>query len=168
MRAHLFRAPVVLSSLLVLVAVTGCAAHGHTSSPWEFGGGIRPAPGFAVGQAGMTVHPTVGYTYLSFDGGKDELFEYGAQLRRPVQRTASGETRLWVGAEAVLATLRTSGSGFPSYSTSGWALSAMAGLPVLDSRWGVNVYGAAGITDYGSSGVNVRIGVDLQPWFLRR
>ena len=116
----------------------------------------------------MTVHPTVGYTYLSFDGGRDELFEYGAQLRRPLQRAASGEPRLWVGAEAVLATLRTSGSGFPSYSTSGWALSAMAGVPVLDSRWGVSLYGAAGITDYGSSGVNVRIGLDLQPWFLKR
>ncbi len=164
MRLRMARAAV---SALAVVAGTGCAASAHHSSPWEYGGGIRPAPGFALGQQGMTVHPTIGYTYLSFTGGHDDLFEFGAQVRRPLTRVAGGATRLWVGGEAAFAILRTSGSGFPSSSTNGWSLNAMAGVPVLDSRWGVNVYTAAGISHYGGSGVNVRVGVDLQPWFLK-
>jgi len=40
-------------------AVAGCAAAGHTSSPWEWGGGVRIAPGWAVGSpdANLTAHP---------------------------------------------------------------------------------------------------------------
>jgi hypothetical protein len=152
---------------MALVTLTGCAASAHRSSPWEYGGSIRPAPGFAVGQQGTTVHPVLGYTYLSFDGGRDEIYEYGAQVRRPVTRDANGDTKLWLGVEAALASLKTSGTGY-SFNTSGWTLSAMAGVPVLSSRWGVNAYGAAGISDFGGSGINVRFGVDLQPWFLKR
>jgi hypothetical protein len=64
--------------------------------------------------------------------------------------------------------LRESGSGFPSSSTSGWSLNAMAGVPVFQGKWGPSLYGAAGVSHYGGSGVNVRLGVDFQPWFLKR
>jgi hypothetical protein len=154
--------------LATILALTGCVAQAHHSSPWEFGGGVRPAPGFAIGHQGMTVHPTLGYTYLSFSGGHDDLIEVGAQLRRPVVRTPVGGTRLWLGAEAAFAVLRESGSGFPSSSTSGWSLNALAGVPVLQGKWGPSLYSAVGISHYGSAGVNVRFGVDLQPSFLKR
>ena len=63
--------------------------------------------------------------------------------------------------------LREVGSGY-SASTSGWSLSPLAGIPVGTSKWGLNFYAAAGLSHYGGNGVNVRFGVDLQPWFLKR
>jgi len=63
-------------ALSVLVPLGGCVAAGHTSSPWEWGGGVRIAPAiWGVGESGMTAHPAAGYTYLSFDGGHDSLWE---------------------------------------------------------------------------------------------
>ncbi|MEP7346314.1 MAG: hypothetical protein ABI877_13675 [Gemmatimonadaceae bacterium] len=153
----------VLGAVFIAVSTTGCFWAGHTSSPWEFGGGIRVAPGFPAGNMGVSLHPMASVTYLSFDGGHDELYELGGQIRKSLP-AASG---LWIGAEAAVATLRTKGDTF-SESTNGWSLTALVGAPVGKSRWGVNLYGGAGISNYGSSGKNIRVGIDLQPWFLKR
>jgi hypothetical protein len=156
-----------LLCILVLLAgaslPAGCGAAMHRSSPWEYGFSIRPAPGFPVGSGQVTLHPTVSYTYLSFEGGKDELFEIGGQVRRPLGG-------FWVGAEVAAARLRTSFDEelIDSYSTNGWSATALAGVPVTDSKWGINLYAGGGISHYGSTGMNLRAGVDLQPWFLRR
>jgi len=157
----------VAATLAVALGSTGCAAFAHRSSPWEFGGGVRVAPGFPVGQGGMTVHPVVSLGYLKWDGGHDELYEVGGQIRRPLARPGSGSPGVWLGGEATFSVLREVGSGF-SESANGWSLSALAGIPVGASKWGLNLYAAAGLSHYGGSGVNVRFGVDLQPWFLRR
>ena len=150
---------------VALACLPACMAAGHHSSPWEFGGGVRVAPGFPLGQSHFTVHPMASYTYLSFDGGHDNLFELGAQLRYPLARSAR---HLWIGGEAAFSSLGTKISNSSlSYSTSGWSLTALGGVPVGRSRWGFNLYAGLGVSHYGSSGVNVRLGVDLQPWFLR-
>ena len=150
--------------IVLLVAATGCAFSGHRSSPWEWGGGIRVAPGWALGTTGLTIHPMGSATYLDWDGGYDLLWELGGQLRKPV--SASG---FWVGGEAAVSRLTTSvdDSDF-SASNGGWSLTAIAGVPVGQSKWGLNLYAGAGISDYGGSGTNIRVGVDLQPWFLKR
>jgi hypothetical protein len=158
---------VVPAALYLILGSTGCAFFGHHSSPWEFGGGVRVAPGFPVGHGGTTVHPVVSVGYMKWDGGHDELYEVGGQVRQRLTRPGSGSLGLWLGGEATFSVLREVGSGW-SASTNGWSLSALAGVPVGASKWGLNVYGAAGISHYGSGGVNVRFGVDLQPWFLRR
>lgn len=153
-----------LALALGVVTVSGCAAAGHTSSPWEWGGGVRVAPGlWDVGDAGMTAHPMVSYTYLSFEGGNDQLWEFGGQLRKPL----GGERPLWLGGEATFSHLRTNFdmTSF-SGSTNGWSLTAMVGMPVGESRWQPNLYAGAGISDYGAQGWNIRLGVDLQPTFL--
>lgn len=153
--------------LAFVVPAAGCFAAGHTSSPWEWGGGVRVAPGlWDLGEGGATVHPMASYTYLSFDGGNDQLFEFGGQVRQPFQ---AGERPLWFGGEATFSHLRTSidVSEFSSSSTSnGWSLTGMIGAPIGDSRWGPNVYFGAGISDYGAQGWNIRLGLDLQPTFL--
>ncbi len=155
-----------LGAMLAAVSISGCFLAGHTSSPWEFGGGIRVAPGFAAGDMGVTLHPMASYTYLSFDGGTDNLLELGGQIRKRVS-PANG---LWLGAEVAGSSLRTSfdESETSSVTNSGWSLTALVGAPVGQSRWGVNLYGGVGISNYGSSGKNIRVGVDLQPWFLKR
>lgn len=155
-------------TLIALVALSGCLAAGHTSSPWEWGGGVRIAPGlWNVSPDGVTVHPTVGYTYLSFEGGNDQLFELGGQIRFPL---GTSDRQLWVGGEATFSRLRTSvdvpGGGSLTGSTNGYALTGLVGLPVGSSRWGPNIFAGAGISDYGSQGWNIRLGVDLQPTFL--
>jgi hypothetical protein len=139
------------------------------SGPWESGVGIRLAPGFPLGSnQAFSAHPTVSYSYLSFDGGHDALYEVGGQLRwrpRPQQKNGG----LWVGGEVAAARLSTSIDGaLNNTSNNGWSLTGLIGAPVGSSRWGVNLYGAAGISNYGTRGTNLRVGVDLQPWFLKR
>ena len=155
---------------VVSVAVwsVGCASEWHASSPWEWGPGIRAAPMLWTLREGTTVHPMASYSYLSFDGGHDDRFELGGQVRQTTSLVPMGSRRLWVGGEAAFAVLRTNVDGFDSQSTNGWSTTALAGLPVGDTRWGLNVYAGAGVSNYGSSGRNLRIGVDLQPWFLQR
>jgi hypothetical protein len=136
--------------------------------PWEKGIGLRLAPGFVVGGGGTTVHPTLGYTYLSFEGGNDQLLELGGQVRRQLTPGAKGVAGFWFGGEVAVARLRTAIDDVPSISTNGWALTALAGFPLGDNKWGLNLYGGAGISHYGVQGVNLRAGIDLQPWFLDR
>ena len=157
--------PVVL---LAAVSASGCFAAGHTSSPWEWGGGLRVAPGFAVRGEETTLHPMASYTYLSFDGGYDGLMELGGQVRQRV--TPASGSRLWVGAEGAVSRLSTNIDGYSqgSESSNGWSLTALVGAPVGQSRWGLNLYAGAGVSNYGSSGKNIRVGVDLQPWFLKK
>jgi hypothetical protein len=128
---------------------------------------VRLAPGFPLGHGGVTVHPVFTYEYLKWDGGHDDLYEFGAQLRRPLVRRPGGATGLWIGVEGAWASLHESGGGF-SASTSGWSLGGLAGVPIIGGRWEPSLFLAAGISDYGANGVNVRLGVDLQPWFLRK
>ena len=157
------------AAMLAVLGSTGCAAAGHTSSPWEWGGGVHITPGFVVGRdGGTTIHPAAAYTYLSFSGGHDDLFEFGAQVRRTLSPEAKGPGKLWLGGEANFSVLRSKISNFPSSSTTGWSVNALAGVPVSQSKWGVNLYAGAGTSHYGSQGFNIRAGVDLQPWFLKR
>jgi hypothetical protein len=157
---------------LLSCSLSGCFLAGHTSSPWEYGGGVRLAPGLRVGSnEAVTVHPMAAYTYLKFDGGYDAIYEVGGQMRwRP--RPARPNGGLWVGGEAAAARLSTSVSATGGYNASssvnGWSLTGLVGAPVGSSRWGVNLYAGAGISHYGSQGKNVRAGVDVQPWFLKR
>ncbi len=161
-------------ALVLLLGVGGCAAAGHTSSPWEWGGGVRLAPGWAVGDGDFTAHPMASYTYLSFDGGHDSLWELGGQLRKPLSAGSASTQGLWIGVEGALSYLNTVIDGVDglidsdSDGTTGFSATALAGMPVGESRWGFNLYAGAGISHYGSTGVNIRVGVDLQPWFLEQ
>ena len=107
------------------------------------------------------------YTYLKFDGGHDDLYEVGGQLRKAIVTGTKGATNAWIGAEAAGAMLRESGFGYHGSNT-GFSLTALIGAPVSESRWGVNLYGGAGFSYYGSTGFNARLGIDFQPWFLKR
>ena len=152
---------------VLLLSLGGCVAAGHTSSPWEWGGGVRVAPGlWSVGDGDVTLHPAAGYTYLSFDGGHDGLWEVGGQVRKSVD---TGTRSIWFGGEATFSHLRTTfdyGEGSVTSSTNGYSFTALIGTPVGDSRWGPNIFAGAGISDYGSQGWNVRVGLDFQPSFL--
>ena len=157
-------------SLITLMGLLGgCFAAGHTSSPWEWGGGVRVAPGLStLGEGDVTVHPMASYTYLSFDGGHDDLWEIGAQLRRPF---GERDRQPWLGIEGAASLLRETSQfgGFDfSDSNGGFSITALAGVPFSDSRWAPNLYAGAGISHYGSTGFNIRVGIDLQPWFLDR
>jgi hypothetical protein len=159
----------VATMVLAVVGVAGCAAAGEHSSPWEWGGGVYLAPGFAVTPARTTtLHPVASWTYLDFDGGNDQIFALGGQIRQHFGMQADGRGGFWIGGEGAFARLRTSIDGGGSASTNGWTADALVGFPVGRSRWGINLYAGAGFNHFGTTGKNVRAGVDLQPWFLRR
>lgn len=44
----------------------------------------------------------------------------------------------------------------------------LLGAVVAVVSWDVNLYDGKGISNYGSAGTNVRVGIALQPWFLKR
>ena len=161
-----------LATLLLLFVGTGCTSWAHTSSPWEFGGGVRPAPAlWEVGDEGATGHAVLGYTYLSWrDGdGHDALWEAGGQVRKPTQVFGEHERQPWIGVEGTASVLRSIYSvGAEDFSDEsyGFSATALAGMPFSDSRWGPHVYAGAGLSYYGAVGINVRVGIDLQPWFL--
>ena len=140
-----------------------------SSSDWEYGVGARIAPGFATGSPGVTVHPMASYSYLKFDGGHDDRFEFGGQLRKALGQSATSRG-FWLGAEAAYALLREHIDNVDgSDNTNGFSATAMAGVPVGDaSKWNPSLYAGVGYSHYGSSGINLRLGLDLQPWFLKR
>lgn len=53
-----------------------------------------------------------------------------------------------------------------SGTSNGGSATALIGKPIGESRWNPNVYAGAGISNYGSQGWNIRLGIDLQPTFL--
>lgn len=141
----------------------------YDSDAWEWGVGVRAAPAFETGSPGVTVHPMASYTYLNFDGGHDDRFEFGGQLRKALGQSATSRG-FWVGAEAAYALLRTHIEDVDdTESTNGFSATALAGVPVADApKWNPSLYAGVGYSHYGSSGINVRVGLDLQPWFLKR
>lgn len=140
-----------------------------SSSAWEWGAGARIAPGFETGTPGLTVHPMASYTYLKFDGGHDDRFEFGGQLRKALGQSATSRG-FWIGAEAAFAVLRSHIDNVANTeSTNGFSATALAGVPVGDApKWSPSLYAGVGVSHYGSTGVNLRVGLDLQPWFLKQ
>lgn len=171
-RTHLHRWLGVLG-IPLFAGMGACSLLGHHSSPWEFGPGVRLAPGlWAVGDQGATAHPVLGYTYLSYDGGHESLWEVGAQVRKPTSLFGDrGDRQPWLGGEATFSLLRDSysfdGMDF-SESNGGVSGTVLVGAPIGDGRWGPQIYGGFGLSHYGSLGINLRAGVDLQPWFIKR
>jgi hypothetical protein len=149
--------------LLAVLATSRCASglSGHTSSPWEWGAHFRAAPGFLLGQGPTTIHPMASYTLLTFDGGRDDLFEIGGQIRYPL-------SSFWVGGEVAASRLRTSFDNdlLPTSSNNGWSVTGLIGVPVGQSEWQLNLIGGAGISDYGGSGKNIRLGIEVHPPFI--
>ena len=144
------------------------------SSPAQYGLDVRVAPGFAVGSGGLTAHPTVAYArsvFGGYEGETDGTLHVGGQVRLAPGQEATGSASFWFGGEATYARRRTTFdlAGIGTESTSGWTLAALAGLPLIEGAAGtVHGYAAAGLNKYGGSGPYARVGIDLQPAFLRR
>jgi hypothetical protein len=165
-RTNLLRSQVSIPSFKSGPASTRVVA--YDSDAWEWGVGARIAPAFQTGTPGLTVHPMASYAYMTFDGGHDDRFEFGGQLRKALGRSVTSRG-WWLGAEAAIAVLRTHIENVDdTESYNGWSATALAGVPVSDDRWGASIFGGAGVSYYGRSGINVRVGLDLQPWFLKR
>ena len=75
------------------------------------------------------------YTYLSFEGGHDSLWELGGQLRKPMRaEAAAGGRPFWIGGEVAFSRLNTvidvPDNAFDlSAGTNGFSVTALAGLP---------------------------------------
>lgn len=150
------------SGILVLVA-SGCVAAvggaGHSSSPWELGGTVRGLASYPLGPAGLSGGPVASYSYLKWDGGggQDHLFEVGGHLRKSF---SMGVRSPWVGVEAGVARMNSSGGGYSAHST-GWSTWVHAGVPVTAS---VSVFGGGGITGlWDGTGKNIRLGIEFAP-----
>ena len=137
----------------IAVGLGGCRAVAESYSPWTTGFGLKVSPGFAMGEAedGPTVHPSLSISRM--EGGSNWV-ELGGQIRWHLNLF---DQDVWTGAEAMAG--RISG-------TTGFAGSALFGVPIGDNRWHPSVYASVGFTNYSTTGRVVSAGIDLQPWFL--
>lgn len=154
------------------VGLSSCAAFAHRSSPWEYGPGVRLAPAmWDIGDEGTTAHPVVQYAYLNHDGGHESMYGGGVQIRKPTDLFASADQSRpnWFAIEAMAALLRDSyefdGGDF-SESNGGVAATAFFGRPVSDGEWQPSAYAGFGFSHFGGFGINIIVGVDVQPPFL--
>ena len=162
-----------MASVTAIGWLAGCETGGSRTSPWQTGIGVRIAPGFSAGDASrVTLHPTAAY-FKPLWGGPEGESNYvllaGGQLRFGVQPSGPSQGP-WLGGEAMYGR-RTSTFDDPSEpdeSSNGWTLAALAGLPIANGSAGtLHGYVAAGVVKFGGSGPYVRVGVDVQPAFLR-
>jgi hypothetical protein len=171
MRAMLCRTVAALG----LPVVSGCAASASETSPWQGSIDLRVAPGFAAGGSErVTLHPTVAYARSvvgGVEGERDDVLHFGGQLRARTARRPAGVSSFWFGGEATYARRRTAfdAPGVDAETTNGWTLAALGGSPLIDGTAAtVHGYVAAGVVKFGGAGPYLRVGLDVQPAFLRR
>ena len=164
----LTRAPKLSSILSTSASASAAAAAAASSSDYdaEWGIGFRAAPSVSTLSPGVTVHPMVSYTYFSFDGGHDDRFEAGGQVRKSMSGMRS--RGFWIGGEAAYALFRTHIDKLDTENTNGWSVAFLLGLPVGDAVRNMSVYGGVGLADYGGSSYVAKIGLDWQPSFMKR
>lgn len=148
--------------VLIVVSSIRCsmAMSGERNSPWSYGMDLRLSPEVTIGEVErpVTIHPTVAYE-RQFSFGGANVFHLGGQVRyrpeaQPVQRH-----NFWVGAEA--AYVRWTAGGF---SANGSRYSGLVGLPIYEhDRGTTHLYGAIGLSRFGSNGIAFRIGIEFWP-----
>jgi hypothetical protein len=150
--------------LFVVVSAARCAVavSGERNSPWSHGLDFRLSPELRLGEdeedGPVTVHPTVAYErQISFGGAN--VFHLGGQVRyRPAAQRVGGR-QLWFGGEA--AYVRWTSGGF---SANGSRYSGLVGVPVYEHERGTaHVYGAVGLSRFGSNGMAFRVGIEFWP-----
>ena len=156
----------ILSTSRTTAPAAAAAAASSSSYDAEWGVGVHAAPGFNTGSPGLTVHPMVSYTYFAFDGGHQDRFEAGGQIRKTM--TGMGSRGFWLGGEAAYAHLRAHVDNVDTESTNGWSVAGLLGVPVGDAVRNMSVFGGVGYADYEGSTVIFKVGLDWQPSFMKR
>ena len=78
--------------------LASCAsANLKKASPAEFGWGVQATPGIQIKDGPYSAHAVLAYSRLGFDGGHDNVYQFGAQLRKTLDE--SSPNGLWVGGE---------------------------------------------------------------------
>ena len=167
-----------IPTLLVLVlSACAVAAEGKRASPTEWGFSFQAVPAFDVGDSGDTsVHPVLAYNYLNWDGGHDNIYQVGAQVRRSLP-----DGPMWFGGEFAFDrfTSSTSGADFDEPSWNGFSLGGLFGYE-LDTEFAPSsVFGSLSYLRFGSTdfeGATVggwdgwlfRVGFEVQPDLFNR
>lgn len=150
------------SSNLAPAPDVSLSVEGHHSSPWEWGPSIRGTIPLQFNVARITIHPMGSYTRLMYDGGHEDRFEIGAQVRRQIV-DPKGQPQFWLGAELAYAFLHDSyDTGSDSYN--GPSATALIGIPITRSLMNPTIVGGVGIADYSNQGYNVRVGLSISPF----
>jgi len=157
----LVRAQLAVPSITSKTVTTQAAS----SSDWEYGVGFHAAPAISTNSPGLTIHPMVSYAYLKFDGGHDDRILFGGQVRKAL---SSAMTAPWIGAEAAAGFIRTHIDDIDDTdNTGGFSVSALGGIPVSESRWRASLFAGVGYSYFDGGGINLRVGLDLQPGFMK-
>ena len=87
-------------SILAGALTTGGCATANSTSPWQYGIEARISPGVSVADSGrISVHATVAYARYFLggsDGERDEIFNFGGQIRFVPGQDRNG---FWLGIE---------------------------------------------------------------------
>ena len=158
-----------------VVVFSGCAAAGtgKKASPIEWGFSFHAVPAFDVGTDGATsVHPLLGYNYLNYDGGHDNIYQLGGQLRRSVV-----DSPLWYGGEFAYDrfTSSTDGATFDEPSWNGFNLGGLIGYELDTSFATSSLFGSFSRVQFlgtdgfdGWGGWLFKVGYEVQPDLFNR
>ena len=124
----------------------------------EYGPQFRVAQGFEVGDGDVTVHPVGAFSYLKFDGGHDNTFHLGLEVRKPLARSLFDRSDIFVGGAIEFlryASVYDAGDAWGSQfdgdpTANGARFSLLAGVPVGQAGpFEVNAIGMASYWRYG-------------------
>ena len=145
----------IRNALLLVTAflmMNSCASvNMKKASPAEYGFGVQMTPGWQIGESNTSVHALASYTRLGFDGGHDNMCQYGGQVRHFVSRKEEGG--IWLGGEAAFVSF-TSVYDEELYfeenpSANGFAMGALAGYQFPVGKLPVSGYAGLGFVNFG-------------------
>lgn len=148
---------------------------GKKCSPTEIGYGFQFDPGYQIGNSNNSVHGLLSYSRLSFDGGHDNMYQFGGQFRHYHNSFSDGG--LWYGGEASYVRFTSVYNNDEWYNekprAGGFAMGGLVGYRLPVKAVPISGYAGVGfvtfgdfksddmVVDAGATGVTFRIGVSL-------
>ena len=138
-----------LVSILFLV---NCASvNVKKASPAEYGYGFQMSPGWQIGESNTSVHGLMSYTRLGFDGGHDNMSQFGGQIRRSLSENPN--VGFWIGGEAAYVKFTSVYDDEDIFlknpSSAGFAMGALAGYKFPMQSLPISGYAGLGFVNFG-------------------
>ena len=137
----------------------GAAA--ERSSPWVVGPSVQAFDQRPLSGPGTTLNPMAAYNLYFQDGGTVHRLEAGAQIRKYNGVAGNALGGMYFGGEAAVGWLHDRYEGGTS-SHFGGSFGPIVGLPLRQGPKPVHLTGLVGLSHYGSTGYNVRVGVEFK------
>ena len=140
----------VIAGFLLL---SSCASvNMKKASPAEYGYGLQMTPGWQIGDGNTSIHALASYAKLGFDGGNDNVYQFGGQVRYALPSSQPGG--FWVGGEAAYVSFTSKYDNEELFvdgdpSATGFALGGMVGYRFPTQTLPISGFAGLGLVNFG-------------------